>query len=469
MSLNVDQIVEAVTRFPVLGTAVLSLFDAIDSAISTVSEGQLPLAEVETEIENVCARMACGALREVLVACEPSAKEVEVDGRRYRRMPESNRGIYFGLRGPMELRRHLYREVGVHNGATVVPLERLAGIVAGRWTPLAAVAVAHLLQDEPSRDALETCKVLKVLPYSRCSLERGGQQVGEAWENIREEAEEHLATSFEVPPNATSLAVSVDRVALPMEESRGTDAKGKEKIEVVYRMAYCGIWTLYDADGTALHSTRYGRMPSEGHENLEEALRGDVEALLRQRPNLRVLGLADGAPEMQFILDRILQEVTQETSANIDFWHLVEKLAAAATAAGRPTEWVQKFKSWLKEQEDGAEQVEKELQIWADAYEPWPVPEALETVQTYLARNRDRMRYKKLLDAGLPIGSGPVEATCKTLVTTRMKRSGARWKPAGGQAVLSLRSLARSSRWEPAMKYLLASFEKPVRAVRITK
>ena len=60
--------------------------------------------------------------------------------------------------------------------------------------------------------------------------------------------------------------------------------------------------------------------------------------------------------------------------------------------------------------------------------------------------------------AGLPIGSGYVEATCKTLVATRMKRSGARWKPRGGQAIMHMRSLAMSTRWEEGMDFLLGTY-----------
>lgn len=49
----------------------------------------------------------------------------------------------------------------------------------------------------------------------------------------------------------------------------------------------------------------------------------------------------------------------------------------------------------------------------------------------------------------LPIGSGVVEAACKTLVTQRWKRSGMRWRD-GQQAILTIRSLQQSQRWPAA-------------------
>jgi hypothetical protein len=48
----------------------------------------------------------------------------------------------------------------------------------------------------------------------------------------------------------------------------------------------------------------------------------------------------------------------------------------------------------------------------------------------------------------LPVGSGVVEAACKNLIGTRMKKSGMRWTIDGGQAALTLRSLILSNRWE---------------------
>src|SRR5262249_33194763 len=75
-----------------------------------------------------------------------------------------------------------------------------------------------------------------------------------------------------------------------------------------------------------------------------------------------------------------------------------------------------------------------------------------------------RLGYPGARRRGLPIGSGNTEATCKTLITVRMKRSGARWKEATAGDVINLRALALSDRWEPALQLTLASLRKPVRA-----
>jgi len=370
----------------------------------------------------------------------------------------------------MTVERHLYREVGVRNGPTIVPLELTAGLVEGRWTPLAAAAAGHLLQDEPSRDAVATCQALGVMPYSRSSLERGGDRLGERWEQIRSEAEDQLAADFEVPEEATTVSVSFDRVAVPMEEPvldahGGTvlGDSGRTKVQVVYRMAFCGIWTLYDKDGEALYSCRYGRMAAEGHAPIEETLWGDLESLKAARPDSRLVGLADGAPEMQYMLDRTVGAFGEDVEIAIDFWHVVEKVAAALKSVGlSSSDWLPRVRRMLLDEARGAERVCLVLRSHGMEVDG-PLPEALTDAITYLDRNADRMRYSSLRAKGLPIGSGHVEATCKTLVSTRMKRCGARWKNAGGQAVLSLRSLAKSSRWQPAMDLLLNTWQIPVR------
>ena len=46
------------------------------------------------------------------------------------------------------------------------------------------------------------------------------------------------------------------------------------------------------------------------------------------------------------------------------------------------------------------------------------------------------VHYQQFAAEGLPIGSGVLDAACKTLVTRRMKQSGIRWKEKGGQAIV---------------------------------
>ena len=72
------------------------------------------------------------------------------------------------------------------------------------------------------------------------------------------------------------------------------------------------------------------------------------------------------------------------------------------------------------------------------------------------------MRFAKAQAQNLPIGSGIVEAACKTLATQRMKRSGMRWRHAGGQAILTLRALHQSDRFERAWQWLSSTYQRTV-------
>ncbi len=63
---------------------------------------------------------------------------------------------------------------------------------------------------------------------------------------------------------------------------------------------------------------------------------------------------------------------------------------------------------------------------------------------------------------GIAIGSGVVEAACKTLVTQRLKRSGMRWKIVSGQAVLSFHPLIKSGRFDRTWATLIGVAPTPV-------
>lgn len=66
----------------------------------------------------------------------------------------------------------------------------------------------------------------------------------------------------------------------------------------------------------------------------------------------------------------------------------------------------------------------------------------------FFRNNVHRIKYSWFHERGLPVGSGVVEAACKSVVKARMCRSGMRWTHGGGQTILSLRILIKSNRWE---------------------
>lgn len=66
----------------------------------------------------------------------------------------------------------------------------------------------------------------------------------------------------------------------------------------------------------------------------------------------------------------------------------------------------------------------------------------------YLEKNEKRMRYGNFRARGFFVGSGVVEAGCKSLIGLRLKRSGMEWTVRGANAILSLRCATYSGRLE---------------------
>lgn len=412
----------------------------------------------------------------MLESLDMGCPRVRVGGQTYRKMNNAmTQKTYFGMRAKVLVQRHLFRLEGVRNGPTIVPMELRAGIVEGVLTPAAAEGMAALGHAMPSREASDTSARLGVLPYSRSEHFRAAVQVGQRWGELRELYEETLVETMDLPEQLAAISVAVDRVSIPMREPRPlTDRDRKEGIKnpvaVNLRMAFCSVVTLYDSSGTPLSSIRYAHVPTGGADDMKVVLRDDLEVLLRRRPGLPVVGLADGAADMQSILDHVL--AGRIAGSVVDLWHVLEKLGEAAMAVDQGAGGhVDRWRAELLQRDDAVIHIARELAQWAAPYaEPGIAsdlparPEALHAAITYLTNLGHRMQYASLHAAGLPIGSGTVEATGKTIMGTRMRRPGCQWIEPGAQPILALRALGTSmqERWHNVMEYVTHSYTAAV-------
>jgi hypothetical protein len=276
-----------------------------------------------------------------------------------------------------------------------------------------------------------------------------------------------------MPAEAVAMSVALDRVSVPMEEAskrpvgRPRKDAAKRPLERNFRMAYCATITLHDAEGDGLHTLRFGCMPESDVGLWLAEIANEAYRLFVQRPGLRVKLLSDGSPEMCNLLQaHFPASAFGKVEQGIDFYHVIEKLAPAAQMLFGPDGAGAELHRWrvrLRCANSAAEEILAELRESGledklrDSKRP--VHEAI----TYIQNHAERMRFARSLRLGLPIGSGSVEATCKTLVGVRMKRAGARWKTTTGEHVLRLRALALSDRWEPAMRKLHATRRSAVK------
>ena len=74
--------------------------------------------------------------------------------------------------------------------------------------------------------------------------------------------------------------------------------------------------------------------------------------------------------------------------------------------------------------------------------------ERIRSEADYFARNAERMRYPKFRRQHLFVGSGVIEAGCKTVIGSRLKQSGMFWTVRGANALLALRANRLSGHFE---------------------
>lgn len=415
-------------------------------------------------------------LAEELARYDVTADRIVVGGTPYQpvlQTPET----YLSAAGPVRVERHLYRPAR-RNAKSICPLELRAGILNGYWTPRAARQGALVMAHLPASTAELLFQELGAMQPSRSTLDRLPRTLSAHWEAHRTEWEAAVQSREMVPAEATTLAISVDGGMVPLKphEAERTErtakrtAPGKQASGPTgYREVGGGTLALYDGEGERLQTVQYARMPEQQKVTLGQQLHAEAQAILGARPDLRRVYLADGAEtnwEVRTELERAVGGTATESVQIVDFYHACEHRKGGCDASwgertARGHAEFARLRTLLKEADEGAARIIRTLQ-YHQGRATGSRRKRIRAALTYFRRQQGRLHYALYQRQHLPIGSGVGEAACKTLVTQRLKGAGMAWTMAGGQAILTLRSLLQSGRWEQAWPLLAAAFRPPV-------
>ena len=431
--------------------------------------------EYERQVSRLMRKLESKIVERQLARYDVDADRITVDGIEYVKCLSQEPKTYRSASGPVSVPRNLYRPKG--GGRCICPLELRAGIVGGFFTPVLASQVLYVMGLMPSGDAEKLFEVMEIPGPSSSSCDRLPKVFNGVWEKHREAWETALRRCETVPAEASVLAASLDGVMIPDKDAQveakrlraEADKSKKPRKQKTgpagFKEVGCGTVTLYDEEGDRLETVRYGREPEYKKKTLTEQLDAEVEAILAARPDLHLVALADGAEENWRYFDR---PAWKDSVKIVDFWHACEHIQAglqtyypAGSVSGRAE--FGRLRVLLRDMDGGVDEVLKSLRAISRKLRIKARRKDLLKEIRYFENQRERMNYAEYQRLGFPIGSGVVEAACKTLAVQRMKRSGMSWRH-GKQGILSIRSLQQSHRWKRAWELVAADFRKEVLA-----
>lgn len=284
-------------------------------------------------------------------------------------------------------------------------------------------------------------------------VERTARAIGQ--EIARAEVGQVPADSHEVVPDAATMYVEIDGTGVPARKSETAGRKGKQA-DGSGRTREAKLLTVFTAEsrdaegrpqrdrGSASYSAAiesaasnpFAPQPSAFSRRVwREASRRGVFAARRQ------VVIADGAAWIW----SVVREQMPAALEILDLFHAKERLWDVAKALHADHRDL--LETWAETRCEELEQGRWKQLMQSLGREAASCEQARQC-QEYFRTHRQRMRYPEFRAQGLCVGSGAIEAACKTAVGTRLKRSGMRWTVAGANAILALRCNILSGRFE---------------------
>jgi hypothetical protein len=358
-----------------------------------------------------------------------------------------------GIFGSFELLRDYYHHEGKNAGH--YPADAALGLEGG-YTP----ALSRLICLEGADEASYQKASLHLQETGGIAVE--GRQVQRVLQRLGEAAtawqkRESPAAACDAPV----MYVSADGTGVPMRRKELEGRAGKQPDgSAKTRQVYLGcVFTQHKTDEQG-HPIR--DFESTTYLSSFDAV-DDFGVWLRREALRRGMG---GAREVVLLIDgasgleKLGKDYFPGCTQIVDFYHGMEHLEEVLKLLWPKTDpqfnkhrgrWIK----WLLK--DGVGRILDQARFLAANR---PNAEALEKALGYFERNKHRMQYGSFRAQGYFIGSGVIEAGCKTVVGSRCKQSGMFWSTPGAEKVLAFRCIHQSQRlqsfWKDHLKDLAA-------------
>lgn len=340
------------------------------------------------------------------------------------------------------LRDYYYHEA---KGLGHYPFDTALGLEGGKTPALARLVCLEGADQNSYQQAEVHLKETGGILISARQIQRLVQQVGAAaqiWQG--REALKPLPETKPVP----ILYVSGDATGVPMRKEELEGRKGKQPDgSAKTRSAYLGcVFTQHNTDEKGhpvrdYESTTYvsnmGPLEEFGPLLRQEAIRrGLGEAK-------KVVFLVDGAEGLENMGHLNFKDAIQI----VDFYHGADHagdVVAALLGSKEHPEYKARRSRWVRRLLGNG--VKNLIQETRQQCAGKPQAQQVYEELGYFVHNIERMQYRTFRRQGLFIGSGVVEAGCKTVIGSRCKQSGMFWGRPGAENILALRCIHASRR-----------------------
>jgi hypothetical protein len=448
--------------------ALEKLREFVDTHRMKEKAGPQAFADFERELHRRFLEAERDVIADEMARFDVDTDAVLVEGKLHRRVLRQKQ-TYETSAGEVIVERTLYKDRTDAVGRCVSPMELTLGIVGDFWTPRAAQQALWVVTQMTPQKGAELFERAGNMTPSKSSLQRLPSLVADAWNSNRDGFERALREALVIPEGTVSIAVSLDGVLAPIDGGHSpTEVRSRAASEgrlckgpAGYREVGCATVSFCDDKGDLLGAIRMARAPESKKATLKDMLAAEVAAIVDARPELKIVKVADGAADNWEFLASSKLPAGEEV---VDFFHATEHLHAAVAAAygdsTRETQYrFESLRETLRDDEHGVDTIVRALKHLSTKH---PRNDAIRQALGYFRKHRKRMRYADLKARGFMIGSGIVEATCKTLVAQRIKQSGMRWSAGGAQAILTPRGWDQSERFDEAWALVAAAFHTEV-------